>query len=199
VRQSWCGTVAVRVARPPIVRDVAREDRRNIVLRCRNSVAGAATPNRQLPWNVQACSGWSRPQPRSNIARDHARELRENTREVQMWVLSSAAAAAAMPVCIIRLCPSRSHAYDRVHLSLSPFGHCSAYVLRPDIRYIDRLHARDLDIARTRELLLLARRLTLMEMGKNHIRYYVPRERREPLIKPPSKFFYAEGRYSAIT
>jgi len=76
--QSSCGAAVARVARPPIVRDAAREDRRDIVPRRRGSAVRAA------PWGVQARGGRPRPQPRSGVARGHARALPEDAGEVQV-------------------------------------------------------------------------------------------------------------------
>lgn len=82
-RQSPRAAATVRVARPPIVRDAPREDRRDNVSRRGNSV-GASTPDPRVPWGVEARGGRPRPQSRPGVAPSYARELPEDVRQVQV-------------------------------------------------------------------------------------------------------------------
>lgn len=59
-RQSPCVAATVRVVRPPIVRDAARENRRDNVSRRGNS-ASASTLDRRISWGVEARGGRSCP------------------------------------------------------------------------------------------------------------------------------------------
>lgn len=146
--QSPRAAALVRVALPPIVRDAAREARRDSVSRRRNS-ARAPTPDRFVPWGVvETRGGRSRSQSRSDVARGYARELSENVREVQVWVSSMTSARPCQSLAASRrstvrrrrrlnIRPSRSHA--RRFRACAPLR---SRALRRRVRYIDKIRAR---------------------------------------------------------